>query len=304
MAAIVKCPDGHANSVNQKFCGECGLPLVGLCPNGHRNPEGQRYCGECGQPLNRLDAASDGSSVTPSPVPAPRPESAEPLWRSAMSQRAQQKRPPNQVPPRPGAETYVPLPPLTAPTPSAQKSSRTPQIGDVLILPHGIDATVVACDEVTVWLRTEKGGYEFGTSKHPRSDVEASLAEKRIAFANQPVASNELGGDPQGAGIATDRSGSPGSTTGITSGGGKANRLKGFWVKLTTWGKVAVVGAAGSVLVLLLSLAGTFDSPKLRECMKFSAGEYELARGEQPDAAEQAVQERVCQRLIDDGLWR
>jgi hypothetical protein len=248
---------------------------------------------------------SGGSSVSPSPATAPRPEPAEPLWRSAMRQRAQQEQPQSQVPPPPGPETYAPPPPLTAPAPSAQKSSWTPQIGDVLILPHGIDATVVACDEVTVWLRTRKGGYDFGTSKHPRSDVEASLAEKRIAFADQPGSSNEFGREPQGTGIATDRPGSPGSTAGTTRGGGSmANRLKGFWVKLTTWGKVAIVGAAGLVLVLLLSLAGTFDSPKLRECTKFSAGEYELARGEKPDAAEQAVQKRFCQRLIDDGLWR
>lgn len=58
MSATIECPEGHANRVTQRFCGECGLPLVGVCPNGHQNPDGQRYCGECGSSLGLTPPAT------------------------------------------------------------------------------------------------------------------------------------------------------------------------------------------------------------------------------------------------------
>ena len=43
---------GHANPDGQKFCGECGRPLISLCAAcGNANPPGQKFCGECGQPI-------------------------------------------------------------------------------------------------------------------------------------------------------------------------------------------------------------------------------------------------------------
>lgn len=66
---MITCPGGHLNPAARKYCGDCGLSLVGICPNGHKNPEGRRYCGECGSPLQAVEAA-DG------PWPGLRPETS------------------------------------------------------------------------------------------------------------------------------------------------------------------------------------------------------------------------------------
>jgi hypothetical protein len=43
------------------------------CPNGHDNPEGQRFCGECGAPI--LDARSVGEPTPAAAAPATQPVS-------------------------------------------------------------------------------------------------------------------------------------------------------------------------------------------------------------------------------------
>ncbi len=68
-ARTSRCPSGHTNSAGQKFCGECGVSLIGVCPSGHLNPEGHRYCGHCGLPLGGV-----GGSQTP-PAGDPQPQS-------------------------------------------------------------------------------------------------------------------------------------------------------------------------------------------------------------------------------------
>ena len=47
------CPScGRANDAGNKFCGECGSPLVLVCSAcGTRNAPGNRFCGECGESL-------------------------------------------------------------------------------------------------------------------------------------------------------------------------------------------------------------------------------------------------------------
>jgi class 3 adenylate cyclase/tetratricopeptide (TPR) repeat protein len=49
----VDCPScGRANDAGNKFCGECGSPLVLVCPAcGTRNGPDNRFCGECGTSL-------------------------------------------------------------------------------------------------------------------------------------------------------------------------------------------------------------------------------------------------------------
>lgn len=81
-ATNIKCPSGHSNPVAQRFCGECGVSLVGVCPAGHVNPPDQRYCGECGNPIGELATPgrpTESEVVTPSepdPAKAPNPTAA------------------------------------------------------------------------------------------------------------------------------------------------------------------------------------------------------------------------------------
>ena len=87
MSASINCPSGHANSAEQKFCGQCGVSLAGVCANGHPNAEDQKYCGQCGVPLGQSQAAprrptpgagdkppgnADGSVATPTAPPSGR----------------------------------------------------------------------------------------------------------------------------------------------------------------------------------------------------------------------------------------
>lgn len=75
------------------------------------------------------------------------------------------------------------------------------------------------------------------------------------------------------------------------------------WQGLTTRGKVIIVILAALVFVILLN-AGVFDSPKMRDCMNYSKSEYESARGVKPDAEQTVSLKRVCNNLIDAGLWK
>jgi class 3 adenylate cyclase len=43
---------GSDNPAGNKFCGDCGVPLVTVCPQcGADNPPGKRFCGNCGVAL-------------------------------------------------------------------------------------------------------------------------------------------------------------------------------------------------------------------------------------------------------------
>ncbi len=75
-ATTIRCPSGHTNSAEQKFCGQCGVPLAGVCPNGHQNPDGQRFCGECGSPISQSgDASIAHTHAAHAEVPAANPPS-------------------------------------------------------------------------------------------------------------------------------------------------------------------------------------------------------------------------------------
>jgi class 3 adenylate cyclase/predicted ATPase len=57
---------GHENPEGQKFCGECGSPLVAACPScGTANPPGQKFCGECGAPLATGESAAPTATTKP-----------------------------------------------------------------------------------------------------------------------------------------------------------------------------------------------------------------------------------------------
>jgi len=69
-ASTITCPDGHANSPEQHYCGECGAFLDGLCPNGHSNPPENVFCGECGTPLTNDTSSSRQMPEVGSPAVA------------------------------------------------------------------------------------------------------------------------------------------------------------------------------------------------------------------------------------------
>ena len=76
-----------------------------------------------------------------------------------------------------------------------------------------------------------------------------------------------------------------------------------WWQGLIARRKALVVGLAGVVFVILFSV-GACGSPKMRDCMNYSEREYESARGVKPDADDTASLKRVCNNLIDAGLWK
>lgn len=88
-ASTIKCPSGHSNSSAQKFCGQCGVSLVGVCANGHPNAEGQQFCGLCGAPLGQSESAS---TTRPAPTAAEPPIGAADIGVGATPPRAAPQR--------------------------------------------------------------------------------------------------------------------------------------------------------------------------------------------------------------------
>jgi predicted ATPase/class 3 adenylate cyclase len=63
------------NPPGQRFCGECGTPLVSACPScGRSNPPGQKFCGECGSKLLPEGAGDVAAPSGTSPGPGPSTE--------------------------------------------------------------------------------------------------------------------------------------------------------------------------------------------------------------------------------------
>src|SRR6266545_7512566 len=53
----------HENPAGQKFCGECGAPLVAVCSScGASNPPAQKFCGQCGGSLTRATSPTRSRS--------------------------------------------------------------------------------------------------------------------------------------------------------------------------------------------------------------------------------------------------
>ena len=94
------------------------------------------------------------------------------------------------------------------------------------------------CDKETVWLRTSRGNASFGTSKHLRSDVEAAIAENRIAIADRSLSAGSPGQSPAPP--------TSGGVTTSTAGRG------GFWAGLPKWGKVGLAAVPALLLLLLI----------------------------------------------------
>ena len=61
------CPScGFENPESMKFCGECGIPLIGRCPQcGFENPPRFKFCGDCGAPLSTPAQALPPALVLP-----------------------------------------------------------------------------------------------------------------------------------------------------------------------------------------------------------------------------------------------
>lgn len=74
--AIVTCYNGHPNSSEQVFCGQCGLKLTPTCPNGHATSPGQRFCAECGAGLSGAASPESQPRPTLSSQPDSDPEPA------------------------------------------------------------------------------------------------------------------------------------------------------------------------------------------------------------------------------------
>ena len=271
-APTIKCPSGHVNSANQKFCGECGLSLAGVCPNGHQNPAGQRYCGECGSPLGQQSSSLGDLHSS---------AAGEPESRNAS-------RPPAPQAPIP---THAELPRALSPTCSAPtkpksrdagSARRALEVGDRLQMAHGIDAVVVKFDVFdTVWLDVTKDETHHGMSKWRRRDVEKSLAEGRIAVAGcgaeesvpdggravirtgggtESLASQSLNGTPS----------PPSAPAGSTDG------IQAWWAKLPTWGKGIVVAAPAALLLIFVLIATLGGGKAGRDQQSYDYGRTEV----------------------------
>jgi hypothetical protein len=82
-------------------------------------------------------------------------------------------------------------------------------------------------------------------------------------------------------------------------------RLVQFWGRLTTWGRVLVVGAVGLALIVLLNVSGALEGgPKMRSCLKMSVEEYQKVYLDKPDDEWMDTFRRTCKRMIDNGDWR
>jgi class 3 adenylate cyclase/tetratricopeptide (TPR) repeat protein len=66
----MRCPRcDHENPKGQRFCGNCGNPLVAVCGTcGSSNPPGQRFCGNCGSSLTTGPPVQAAEAVGPSPT--------------------------------------------------------------------------------------------------------------------------------------------------------------------------------------------------------------------------------------------
>ena len=82
------------------------------------------------------------------------------------------------------------------------------------------------------------------------------------------------------------------------------NRLIQFWRKLTTWGRVLVIGAVGLLVVVLVNVSSLGESPQMRSCLKMSVEEYEKVYSDKPDAEWMDTFKRTCKRMIAEGDWR
>jgi len=69
----VACPAcSHPNPAGQKFCGNCGSPLLAVCPAcSSPNPAGQRFCGSCGGALPGATPAAPPQVAAPATAPVP-----------------------------------------------------------------------------------------------------------------------------------------------------------------------------------------------------------------------------------------
>jgi preprotein translocase subunit YajC len=154
-----------------------------------------------------------------------------------------------------------------------------------------------------VWVDITENGRFLGTFRFATTAVEAQMAQQDVK-----VPGPAAGSPPHSQGFVASPNTPPPNGPGVAERKRESprmmDRLSEFWRKLSIWGRFLVVGAVGLILLLLLNVSGALESPKMRECMNFSANEYELARGEKPDAAEKAIQKRVCENLIKNGLWR
>lgn len=273
----IECPGGHSNSATQKFCGECGLSLVGFCPNGHQNPEGQRYCGECGSPLHQSDTASpspspgaaEPRSVTPShPAesgtvrsPGVNPSDQRESGDSRLGNLGQPHSPP-----------ATGLPPEISGNLDGAAATGTLKIGDELQLRDGIDAEIVKLDDETAWLNITKGLTSYGISTFPRRNVEKALADQRITI-SAPMS------DPP----PPDGSRDPALPAGPT------DEVQAWWARLPMWGKVATVTVTGvfvlSLCLLPLAGKGHHEAPSGGQRDAPGSGQRDAPGSDQRDAS-------------------
>ena len=242
--ASIKCPGGHPNPAEQKFCGACGVSLAGVCPSGHPNPEGQLYCGECGSPVTGsvpgigsrdVQSASDGGKQ---PEPPGVPTSMSQSAGSASGRESRLVQDDSARPPLRDAragELRSPPPPsvredASAPSGKAHAAIRPLRIGDELQLPDGVAAVVVKLDDDTAWLNITQGETSHGISTFPRRDVEKAVANRATGVNHRPTPV-----------IGTRADGSPRAGAGSRS----------FWAALPLWGQAAV-GVLGAILLVIL----------------------------------------------------
>lgn len=288
----------------QNFCGECGTSLAGICPDGHPNPKGQRFCGECGQSLGQL---KDETHLALPAAEEPKPDSARPPSESGITEPAQAG--PSDLTARlDGVEATSDPSAIGAQLKQSATHVDDPDdqklhIGDKLKLDNGIHATVVEISDKKLRLDVTKGTVSYGETIVPRRNVEDALASGKVA-----AAEHDRSGDPQGTVQGnvreenqTNSSGSPSeaaATAAPAPVSRSTERLKAWWPKLPSWGKLgAVVAVALTALIVALLGFGACGNSQYRQCVNDGMRALEYYQGGGNSATKDAIK-RSCKRTF------
>lgn len=338
----MKCTCGQNNSKESRFCADCGEPLAGVCPSGHRNAATQRYCGDCGESLEVAGRTQQPVGEPLGTVRGDFGGARFRVDDDGVvldDDRANDGQPGYGGDDKYGgadiSDLFGPGPHISDSGVSGpdSRSDGPVKVGATFTLRDGSHATIAKASRNHVWLDIRQDGNGLGSFKFPRQDVEAALARDyaRKREANEhPGKATDADSRPQSSpgtcaadSISSETphdygpppppppnynppraAGSGLPPTPASAGGATGGRFTDWWRRPTTRGRVLVIGLLGAVVLVTLNATGAFQSSDMRECVKYSVDEYESSFGKKPGTADEASLKRVCQNLIDQGLWR
>ncbi len=109
--ATLACPKGCAVPPSEsapKFCRHCGSNLVVKCPDGHENPPNAKFCRGCGVPLDEVTSAAAGASAERPIIPEPTVSGATTIAPSVTDPMATVRGPAEPIDPVGAAEAQTP----------------------------------------------------------------------------------------------------------------------------------------------------------------------------------------------------